>query len=147
MFRFWPANRQARRWDTQNRSCRTQTALRRRSGLRSFPRLTPTAPPGLRLEHRFIELSISQKALEAGVFLLQFLEAFGLGGLHPTVELLPAVISRGRHLQGTADIGNALALIEQLLSGAQLANDLLGSVTLAFHGASPGQVWPAGKLS
>ena len=67
--------------------------------------------------------------------------------LHPAIELLPAVISRGRHLQGTAHIGHALALVEELLSSAQLADDLLGSVTLAFHGASPGQVWPAGKLS
>jgi hypothetical protein len=32
------------------------------------------------------------------------------------------------------------------LSGAQLADDLLWSVALAFHGASPGQVWPGGKL-
>lgn len=29
-----------------------------------------------------------------------------------------------------------------LLSGAQLADDLLGSVELAFHGAFPGQFWP-----
>jgi hypothetical protein len=67
--------------------------------------------------------------------------------LHPAVQLLPAVISRGRHLKGTADIGHALALIEELLSGAQLADDLLGSVALAFYEASPGQAWPIGKLS
>ena len=57
------------------------------------------------------------------------------------------MIGRGRHLQGTTDIGDALALVEELLSGAQLADDLLGCVALAFHGASPGQVWPFGKLS
>jgi hypothetical protein len=72
---------QARRWDTRNRSCRTHTALRRRSGLRSFPRLTPTASPGLRLEHRFVQLCIRKKALETCVFLLPFLEAFRLSGL------------------------------------------------------------------
>jgi hypothetical protein len=40
-----------------------------------------------------------------------------------------------------------LTLVEQLLSGAQLADDLLGGVALALHGASPGQDWPVGKLS
>jgi hypothetical protein len=40
-----------------------------------------------------------------------------------------------------------LALVEQLLGTAQLADDLLGVVAFAFHGASPGQVWPIGKLS
>jgi hypothetical protein len=33
-----------------------------------------------------------------------------------------------------------LALVEQLLGTAQLADDLLGVVELAFHGASPGQL-------
>ena len=66
---------------------------------------------------------------------------------HAAVKLLPAVIGRGRHLKSPADVGHALALIEELLSGAQLADDLLGSVALGFHGASPGQVWPVGKLS
>ena len=66
---------------------------------------------------------------------------------HAAVELLPAVIGRGRHLKRSADVGDALALIEELHSGAQSGDDLLGSVALAFHGASPGQVWPVGKLS
>jgi hypothetical protein len=44
-------------------------------------------------------------------------------------------------------IGNCLALVEQLLGTAQLADDLLGVVAFAFHGASPGQVWPIAKLS
>ncbi len=57
------------------------------------------------------------------------------------------VIGRGRHLPGTTDIGDTVALIEELLSGAQLADDVLGCVALAFHGASTGQIWPLGKLS
>jgi len=57
------------------------------------------------------------------------------------------VIGRGRHLKSPADVGHCLALVEELLSGAQLADDVFGSVALAFRGASPGQVWPAGKLS
>ena len=43
--------------------------------------------------------------------------------------------------------GNCLALVEQLLGTAQLADDLLGVVAFAFHGASPGQLLPIGKLS
>jgi hypothetical protein len=39
-----------------------------------------------------------------------------------------------------------LALVEQLLGTAQLADDLLGVVAFAFHSASPSQVWPIGKL-
>ena len=48
---------------------------------------------------------------------------------------------------GTTDIGEALTLIKQLFSSSQLADDLFGCVSLALHGASPGQVWPLGKLS
>ena len=42
---------------------------------------------------------------------------------------------RARHLQGTTDIGDALALVEKLLSGAQHEDDLFGCVALACHGA------------
>ncbi len=66
--------------------------------------------------------------------------------LHPAVELLPTVISRSRYLSA-ADISDGLALGEELISGTQLANDLLGRVAFAFHRASPGQVWQAGKFS
>jgi len=94
--------------------------------------------------HCLVEFCVSKKPLEACIFLLQLLEVFGLGGFHPAIQLLPAVIGRGWHLQSAADIGHALALIEELLSSAQLADDLLGSMALAFHGAAPGQVWPVG---
>ena len=83
----------------------------------------------------------------AVILLLQLLEAFGLGCFHPSVQLLPAVIGRGLHLQGTTDIGDALALVEQLLSGTQLAEDLFWCVALALHGASRGRFWPLMKLS
>lgn len=46
--------------------------------------------------------------------------------LHLAVKLLPAVVGRCRHLLDLADIGDGLALIEELLSGAQLADGLLG---------------------
>ena len=67
--------------------------------------------------------------------------------LHAAVELLPTVVGGSRYLQSSACIGNGLSLVEQLLGAPQLADDLLGAVAFAFHGASPGQVWPVGKLS
>ena len=46
------------------------------------------------------------------------------------------------HLNGAADIGDGLALGDQLLSGFELADDLLGCVKDAFHGEVPGIVLP-----
>jgi hypothetical protein len=43
--------------------------------------------------------------------------------------------------------GDALARVEQVLSGAQHADDLLRIVAGAPHGASTGPVWPVGELS
>lgn len=67
-------------------------AVQRRSGLRSFPRLTPTASPGLRLEHRLLQLWFRQKLLKAVVLPLQPGEPLGFLELHPAVELAPAVV-------------------------------------------------------
>ena len=47
-----------------------------------------------------------------------------------------ALISRNRNLEGTANISEGLAMVEELLTDTQLAEDLLGCVTLALHGAS-----------
>jgi hypothetical protein len=75
------------------------------------------------------------------------LVAFGICGFHSPVQMLPAVVSRRRNFQGSANVSNDLALVQKLLSGPQLADDLLGAVVFDFHGASPGQFWPVGKLS
>jgi hypothetical protein len=56
------------------------------------------------------------------------------------------VIGGSRNLQGSADVSEALSLFKKELSGAELADDLLGAVAFAFNGASRGQVWPLGKL-
>ena len=58
VLRCWPTTLQANRSDTRNMTRRGSTALRRRSGLRSFPWPTPTAAPCLRLEHRLLQLSL-----------------------------------------------------------------------------------------
>ncbi len=55
----------------------------------------------------------------------------------------PAVVSRLRHLDHGADVGDVLALGDQLLGGFQLAVDLLGRMPGAFHGRVTGPVWPA----
>jgi hypothetical protein len=114
------------------------TALRRRSWLRSFPLPTPTASPGLRLEHRLLEFTLGQKLLETGVFLLQLGQPICYFGLHVSVLLLPAVIGRLRHLNGASDIGKGLAMGDQLFSCLEPAEDLLGSVADAFHVEVPG---------
>ena len=46
-------------------------------------------------------------------------------------------------LDGAADVGDSLALSDQLLSGFELADDLLGGVAESFHGGVPDPVWAA----
>jgi hypothetical protein len=61
------------------------------------------------------------------------------------------VVGRLRHLDHAADVGDGLALGNQLLCRSllrrslrlELADDLLGCVPGAFHGRVPGLVWPA----
>lgn len=64
----------------------------------------------------------------------------------PLTGLLLGICSDGARARGAnglskpddaADVGNGLALVEELLSGAQHADDLLGCVAFAAHGASP----------
>ena len=69
-------------------------------------------------------------------------QPFGLLGLHAPVLLFPAVVGRLGDLNGAADVGDGLALGDQLLSGLELADDLLGCVADAFHGEVPIPVWP-----
>ena len=57
------------------------------------------------------------------------------------------MVGSRRNLQGPADVADGLALVEHLLGLSELADDLLGLVAGVLHGASPGPVWPVGKLS
>ena len=68
----------------------------------------------------------------------QLLESFGLYGLHAAPLSLA--------LKRAANVGHDLIKVEELLSGAQLAYDWLGSVELAFYEASPSRVWQLGKF-
>ena len=112
---------------------RATTALRRRSGLRSFSASSLSIA---------FSSSASARSFLRRAFLLQLSQPFGLLGLHAAVLLLPAVVVRLGHLNGAADVGDGLALGDQLLSGLELADDLLGCVADAFHGGVPGPVWP-----
>jgi hypothetical protein len=50
--------------------------------------------------------------------------------------LSPALVGRLGHLKGPADLGNGLALGDQLLGGRELAKDLLRSVADTFRAGS-----------
>ncbi len=94
-------------------------------------------------EHGLLQLGLRQKLFGPGVLLHQLSQPPGLLGLHPPVLLPPAVVGRLRYLQVPADIGDGLALGDQLLGGLAFADDLLRCVPGAFHGEVPGPVWPA----
>ena len=53
------------------------------------------------------------------------------------------MVGRLDHLNDTTDLDDGLALGDQLLSGLELENDLLGRVHGACHGQVPGPAWPA----
>jgi len=56
--------------------------------------------------------------------------------------LPPTVVGRLRHLDHSADVGDGLALGDELLGRFELADDLLGCVAGSFHGGVPGPAWP-----
>jgi hypothetical protein len=58
------------------------------------------------------------------------------------MALPQAMVGRLRHLDHPADVGDGLALVDQLLCCFELADDLFGCVPGAFHGRVPGPVWP-----
>jgi len=60
--------------------------------------------------------------------------------LHASVEMLSTVVGGSRYLQSPTYIGNCLALVEQLLGTAQLADDLLGGCGVCV---SWGFSWPS----
>jgi hypothetical protein len=69
-------------------------------------------------------------------------QSLGFLGLHFFVKLPPSVVAGLSDLKGTADIGDGLALSPELLSGFDIAEDLLGCVADSFHGGVPSLVWP-----
>ena len=54
------------------------------------------------------------------------------------ILLSPVVAGRLRHLDDAGDVGNGLALGDQLLGGLELADDLLRCVRGPFPGGVPG---------
>ena len=52
------------------------------------------------------------------------------------------MVGRLSDVNRPTDVGDSLALSDQLLSDLELADDLLGCVADAFHGEVSGPVWP-----
>jgi len=94
-------------------------------------------------EHGFLQLRFCEKLFEPGVFLLQLGQPPGLLGLHTSVLLSREVVGLLRHFDDPADVGDGLALDDQLLGGFELADDPRDCVPGAFQGRVPGLVWPA----
>jgi hypothetical protein len=63
--------------------------------------------------------------IRLGLIILSTGQLLGLLGLHASVKLPPAVVGGLSDLQGTADVGDGLALGQYLLSCFELADDLL----------------------
>ena len=80
--------------------------------------------------------------LETTVLLIQLGQSLGLLGLHAAIELPSAVVGGLKTLQGSANVGDGLALGNQLLRGLELADDLLGCLSGSLHGGVPRPVWP-----
>src|SRR5207244_5534311 len=85
------------------------------------------------LEHRLFELGFGQQLLQPGVLALEFLETLRLVGLHAAVLRAPPRPARLRDLEMPQHLGQLGALIEHPIALAQLPDDLLGCVPLAFH--------------
>ncbi len=89
--------------------CRVRTALRRRSGIRNFA--------GKHLEQRPLQLGLCQKLLGAAVLHLQLDHQSGNASMDGSVLQLTPVIGRlGDLYRPAADIGDCLALSDQLIS-------------------------------
>jgi len=108
------------------------TSLRRRSGLRSFPRRDPLASPS---PARPPPAASSDGRPPSPVG-----SAAWLPRPASHVLLPPAVVGRLRHFDDTADLDDGLALGDQLLGGFELADDLLPRMPDGFHGEVPGRM-------
>ena len=85
------------------------------------------------LEHRLLQLGLSQKLFVVGILLLQLGQSADFPGMHAPILLFPAVASRLRHLDDAAVVSDRLPLGDQLLSDFELAKDLHRYVPGAFH--------------
>ena len=126
--RGWPRTRQARRSDTL--SC----PLRFGRGTRLFG-----ASPGSEVSRGrlskdcVVERYVGNELLQAGVLLLELLQALGLVELETAVLLPPALVGLLGDSDLLASLGNALALREHELSFAELGDDFFRTVTFSSH--------------
>ena len=85
---------------------------------------------------------LRNKILETGIFLIPLGKPLGILSLHADLLLTPARVSLQSHLNDSAEVGNSLALGDQLLSGFELADDPLRRVSDSFHSGDPGPSLP-----
>src|SRR5918996_3680338 len=118
--------RQARRSDTPKRSTRPTTSPGVSPGSEIFP------PPSS------LSIALSSSASARSFFSLasprlELPKPLRLICLHAPVLVPPAVPARLRHLEIAEHLGEVLALVEQTVPLTQLADDLLGRVTVTLH--------------
>src|SRR5919106_5088723 len=85
------------------------------------------------LEHRLVQLGLGEELLQPGILRLALPKPLRLICLHAPVLVPPAVPARLRHLEIAEHLGEVLAPVEQTVPLTQLADDLLGRVTVTLH--------------
>src|ERR687891_308907 len=85
------------------------------------------------LEHRLVQLGLGEELLQPGILRLELPKPLRLICLHAPVLVPPAVPARLRHLEIAEHLGEVLAPVEQTVPLTQLADDLLGRVTVTLH--------------
>ena len=92
------------------------------------------------LQDQRIEREIRHGSLQPGILSLQFLEAFGLIDLEPTVLIAPAVIRLFGDADRSTRLSNRLSFAQRDLDFPQLGEDLFDGVTETSHTALPGEI-------
>jgi hypothetical protein len=85
------------------------------------------------LEDELVEAQIRDRPSQVRVLALEVLEALGLGQRQAAWLLAPAVVAHFADAEGLDYLGDLLALTEQHLGLAQLADDLLAAVGLTWR--------------
>src|SRR6266511_1445079 len=122
----------------------TPDAPRRPTPFGLAPRTAASATGSVVSLQRFfqnllVQLQVSHDLFQPAILLLQFFQPLHLIAFHPPVLALPPVIRRLADLQFLAHRFHRRARRQLRFRFTQLANDLLGTVTLPSHRESP---WP-----
>jgi hypothetical protein len=89
------------------------------------------------LEDELVEGEVGDRSAQPVVLALEVLEVLGLGDLEAAVRFAPAVVGDLVDAEGVDDLRDLLALAQQDLGLAQLGDDLLWAVGLAWPDVLP----------